>query len=118
MDFIKAIETATGLRAHVQFLDMQQGDVPITFADTKLLFPLTGYRPATPLSEGVAAFIAWYRAYFGPNRCRLRRGPNTVTRNGRGSPAVAESIATAIRSGRNRPSARPPATRHEQPPPT
>ncbi len=65
MDFIKAIETATGLSATCNYLDMQKGDVPLTFADTQLLFALTGYRPATPLSEGVAAFIAWYRTYFG-----------------------------------------------------
>jgi UDP-glucuronate 4-epimerase len=64
MDFIAAIETATGLTATCNFLDMQQGDVPLTFADTQLLFDLTGDRPATPLSEGVAAFVEWYRAYF------------------------------------------------------
>ncbi len=64
MDFIAAIETATGLTATCNFLDMQQGDVPLTFADTQLLYELTGYRPQTPLSEGVAAFIEWYRAYF------------------------------------------------------
>jgi UDP-glucuronate 4-epimerase len=64
MDFIAAIETATGLTAACNFLEMQQGDVPLTFADTQLLFELTGYRPGTPLSEGVAAFIEWYRAYF------------------------------------------------------
>lgn len=65
MDFIAAIEAATGLRATCNFLEMQQGDVPLTFADTELLFQLTGYRPTTPLPEGVGAFIAWYRAYFG-----------------------------------------------------
>ncbi|VTZ27089.1 UDP-glucuronate 5'-epimerase [Methylocella tundrae] len=65
MDFIAAIEAATGLRATCNFLEMQQGDVPLTFADTELLFQLTGYRPTTPLADGVEAFIAWYRAYFG-----------------------------------------------------
>ena len=64
MDFIAAIEAATGIAATCNFLDMQQGDVPITFADTPLLFELTGYRPETPLAEGVQAFVDWYRAYF------------------------------------------------------
>jgi UDP-glucuronate 4-epimerase len=44
-------------------MDMQQGDVPITFANTDLLFKLTGYRPATSLETGVAAFLDWYRSY-------------------------------------------------------
>ncbi len=65
MEFIAAIESATGLTANCNFVEMQKGDVPLTYADTKLLFQLTGYRPTTPLSEGVAAFIAWHRTYFG-----------------------------------------------------
>jgi UDP-glucuronate 4-epimerase len=44
---------------------MQQGDVPFTFADTSLLLALTGFAPKTQLKEGVKAFIAWYRDYFG-----------------------------------------------------
>ncbi|WP_036264183.1 NAD-dependent epimerase/dehydratase family protein [Methylocapsa aurea] len=65
MDFVAAIEAATGLRASCNFMDMQQGDVPITFANTELLFLLTGFTPKTPLQEGVSAFVAWYRAYHG-----------------------------------------------------
>jgi len=42
MDFVAAIEAATGLRAKCNFMDMQQGDVPVTFADTALLSRLTG----------------------------------------------------------------------------
>jgi UDP-glucuronate 4-epimerase len=64
MDFIAAIEAATGLRACCNFMDMQQGDVPVTFANTALLFQLTGFTPKTPLSKGVESFIAWYRSYF------------------------------------------------------
>jgi UDP-glucuronate 4-epimerase len=45
-------------------MPMQQGDAPVTFANTDLLFRLTGYRPATSVSEGVPAFVAWYRDYF------------------------------------------------------
>jgi len=65
MAFVAAIETATGLRASCHFMDMQQGDVPVTFADTSLLSWLTGFRPKTPVQEGVRHFIAWYRDYFG-----------------------------------------------------
>jgi UDP-glucuronate 4-epimerase len=43
---------------------MQQGDVPVTFADTSLLLALAGFAPKTQLKEGVKAFIAWYRDYF------------------------------------------------------
>ncbi len=65
MDFVAAIEAATGLRAECNFMEMQQGDVPVTFADTALLLRLTGFAPKTPVKEGVKAFIAWYRDYFG-----------------------------------------------------
>jgi UDP-glucuronate 4-epimerase len=65
MDFVAAIEAATGLRAKCNFMAMQQGDVPVTVADTSLLFALTGFAPKTQLKEGVKAFIAWYRDYFG-----------------------------------------------------
>ena len=65
MDFVAAIEVATGARAKCNFVDMQQGDVPVTFADTSLLSALTGFTPKTQLNEGVKAFIAWYRDYCG-----------------------------------------------------
>ena len=63
MDFIAAIEAATGRELARQMLPMQQGDVPATWADTRLLERLTGYRPATPVAEGVARFVDWYRDY-------------------------------------------------------
>jgi UDP-glucuronate 4-epimerase len=65
MDFVAAIEAATGVRARCNFMAMQQGDVPVTFADTSLLSQLTGFTPKTSLREGVKRFIAWYREYFG-----------------------------------------------------
>ncbi len=64
-DFVAAIETAVGRKARRNFMPMQQGDVPVTFANTDLLFRLTGYRPATAVRDGVPAFVAWYREYFG-----------------------------------------------------
>jgi UDP-glucuronate 4-epimerase len=62
-DFIARIETALGRKAIRRDLPMQQGDVPATWASADLLAQLTGFRPATPLSVGVPAFVEWYRAY-------------------------------------------------------
>lgn len=63
-DFIAAIEKATGKTATQTLLPMQPGDVPQTFAAPDLLVELTGYKPATPLAEGVARFVAWYRGHY------------------------------------------------------
>jgi len=65
MDFIAAIEAAAGVKAKHNFMPMQQGDVPVTFADTSLLRALTGFAPRTPVQEGINRFVAWYRDYFG-----------------------------------------------------
>lgn len=64
-DFIAAIERATGRAAERNMMPMQPGDVPATWADTTLLQRLTGYLPQTPLDDGVADFVAWYRGYYG-----------------------------------------------------
>ena len=64
MDFIQAIEHAAGKTAKKNLLPMQPGDVPSTWADTKLLETLTGYKPSTTVREGVANFVAWYRDYY------------------------------------------------------
>lgn len=64
MDFITAIESATGCEAIKDFKDMQPGDVPATWADTTLLRSLTGHEPRTEIDEGVARFVAWYRDYY------------------------------------------------------
>ena len=64
-DFIDAIEAATGNTAIRNYMDMQQGDVPATWADASLLRLLTGYAPQTELRVGVAQFINWYREYHG-----------------------------------------------------
>lgn len=64
MTFIQEIERAVGVTALKQMLPMQAGDVPKTYADSDLLEQLTGYRPATPLREGVTAFVDWYRDYY------------------------------------------------------
>ena len=45
-------------------LSMQPGDVPATYAETSALRDLTGFAPSTPLRQGIARFIAWYREYY------------------------------------------------------
>jgi UDP-glucuronate 4-epimerase len=60
LEFVEAIEFALGRRAEKVLLPMQPGDVRETFADYRLLEALTGYRPETPLSVGVPAFVEWY----------------------------------------------------------
>lgn len=65
LDFVEAIETALGKPAIRNYMEMQKGDVPATWADADLLQRLTGYRPQTGIAEGVAEFVAWYRDYYG-----------------------------------------------------
>ncbi len=64
-DFIKAIETSLGKEASKNFMDMQPGDVPATWAETSLLQALTGYVPKTDIQTGVQAFVDWYQSYYG-----------------------------------------------------
>ena len=61
-DFIAAIEVALGQTAEKNFMPMQPGDVPATWADTRLLNQLIGEMPQTPLQKGVQAFVDWYAA--------------------------------------------------------
>lgn len=62
--FIEAIETATGLPAKRNMMPIQPGDVPATWANAALLNKLTGYTPKTSVTDGVAAFVDWYREYY------------------------------------------------------
>ena len=62
---IDAIEAATGRTAERRLAPMQPGDVPATWARADLLERLTGYRPDTPVEEGVRRFVAWFREQHG-----------------------------------------------------
>jgi len=64
MEFIDAIEAATGKKAIKNFMPIQQGDVPSTCADVSELEAWTGFRPNTPVREGVRLFVEWYRRYY------------------------------------------------------
>ncbi len=65
MDFIATIEKATGREAKKVFLPLQPGDVAETFADIDDLAHDVGFRPSTPLADGIEKFVAWYRSYYG-----------------------------------------------------
>jgi UDP-glucuronate 4-epimerase len=64
MDFIEAIESALGKKIVKNMQPLQAGDVPATYADVSDLVADLDYRPNTPVKEGVAKFVAWYRAFF------------------------------------------------------
>ncbi len=65
LDFVGAIEECLGRRAKRNYMDMQMGDVPATWANADLLRRLTGYAPKTALKDGIAEFVSWYRNYYG-----------------------------------------------------
>ena len=64
MDFISEIETQLKIEAKKKFVEMQSGDVYITWADTKTLEDITGYKPKVKLKEGIKKFIEWYKKYY------------------------------------------------------
>jgi UDP-glucuronate 4-epimerase len=64
LSFIEAIEEATGRETLRNYMPLQQGDVLRTWADTSALAELTGFVPSTPVRQGVAAFVDWYRSHY------------------------------------------------------
>ena len=64
MEFIAAIEKALGKKAKKEFLDLQPGDVPATYADIDDLIKDVGFKPETPIETGIERFIAWYKDYY------------------------------------------------------
>ena len=68
LDFIAILEGHLGRKAQKNFLPLQAGDVPATFADVDDLSADVGFKPATPIAEGIRRFVEWYRDYY-------RRGP-------------------------------------------
>ena len=64
MEFIAAMEESLGITAQKNFLPMQPGDVPATAADTDRLDAWVGFKPNTPIRQGVSQFVSWYRDYY------------------------------------------------------
>ncbi len=65
MDFIETVEKVLGKRAQKEFLDIQPGDVPATYADVDDLIQDVGFKPDTSLQVGIERFVAWYKEYYG-----------------------------------------------------
>jgi UDP-glucuronate 4-epimerase len=68
--FIAAIEKTLGRTAQKEYLDMQPGDVPATFADVDDLTADVGFKPATPIEEGIRRFVDWHKSYYGDLQAR------------------------------------------------
>lgn len=64
IEFIETIEKCLGKIAEKEFLPMQPGDVPATYADVDDLFHDVGFKPATPLAEGIDKFVRWYKDFY------------------------------------------------------
>ena len=62
--FIQIIEDAVGKKAELNFLPMQPGDVPATFADIDHSRKILGFHPQTPLEKGIPQFVEWYKSFF------------------------------------------------------
>jgi UDP-glucuronate 4-epimerase len=64
MDYIGALEKALDVKADMEFLPLQPGDVPDTYADVEDLVSEFNYKPATSVETGVSRFVEWYRGYY------------------------------------------------------
>jgi UDP-glucuronate 4-epimerase len=64
LEVVRLLEEAIGKSAKRELLPMQPGDVPATYADVDDLMRDVGFRPATPIRDGIARFVAWYRDYM------------------------------------------------------
>jgi UDP-glucuronate 4-epimerase len=78
LDFIGTLEEALGTEATKNLLPMQPGDVVETFADVSALERDTGFRPTTPLDEGLRQFVAWYREYYAVAPVAAKTGGRAV----------------------------------------
>jgi UDP-glucuronate 4-epimerase len=64
MHFIEVLESNLGKKAEKNYLPLQDGDVPATFADVDPLMKEVGFKPSTSVEEGIRAFVEWYTAYY------------------------------------------------------
>ena len=63
--FVEVLEKAIGRKAIKEYLPMQPGDVPATYADVDALVRDVDFKPATPIEVGIERFVKWYREYYG-----------------------------------------------------
>jgi len=67
MEFIAVIEKVLGKEAKKEFLDLQPGDVPATYADVDDLIKDVGFKPGTSIENGIKRFVEWFKEYYGYN---------------------------------------------------
>ena len=65
MTFIETLQNILGKKARIEFMDLQPGDVPETFADIDDLIRDVGFKPDTTIETGVERFVGWYKSYYG-----------------------------------------------------
>lgn len=68
MHFIEVLEEKLGRKAEKNFLPIQSGDVPETYADVDDLMRDTGFRPSTSIEEGIGRFVDWYKSFYGTKK--------------------------------------------------
>jgi UDP-glucuronate 4-epimerase len=64
MDFVRAVEKELGCEARINYLPMQPGDVPETYADVDDLMQDVGFKPSTTVQAGIHRFVEWYKSYY------------------------------------------------------
>ena len=64
LDFIETLESLLGVKAKMEFLPMQPGDVEATYADIDDLQKAVGFHPSTSIEDGLRKFVEWYRSYY------------------------------------------------------
>ena len=64
LNFIEVIEAAMGKKAEKNFLPMQPGDVPRTYADVDELMHDVGFKPTTTIEQGIEKFVRWYQDFY------------------------------------------------------
>ncbi len=65
LKYIETLEKCLGKKAEKELLPLQPGDVPDTYADVEALVTDVGYKPGTPIEEGIEQFVKWYRSFYG-----------------------------------------------------
>ncbi|MHC4270334.1 MAG: NAD-dependent epimerase [Planctomycetota bacterium] len=65
MTFIEVLEDCLGVKAVKNLMPMQPGDIPATYADISDLSKDVGFKPSTPIEDGIKKFVEWYRGYYG-----------------------------------------------------
>jgi UDP-glucuronate 4-epimerase len=94
-DFVNLVEENVGHKAIIQEMGMQKGDVPTTYADISKARYLLGYQPSTPIEEGIAKFVAWFRE-ANAGQYRMGATPPTVAA---GAAAAPPATVTKILAG-------------------